>query len=249
MIDKIYSRRRIRIKLRNRYKDKNSNQLNNNLNNKKNKKSKMKKVLGIICIFIFAFFLFVIEIIIPVFKSNCLSKANSLGIKVVNDEVKKVMKEYSYDDLIITHKDLDGRVNFLESNIIAINEIISKITINIQEKIDENESSRVYINMGTISGISTLKNVGPSVGILLETGGNVKAKIKTEFTESGINQTLHRVYVDINTIVKIVTPVAVYSKEIESKILIAEAIIVGDIPETYYNLEGMDSGDVMEVME
>ena len=49
--------------------------------------------------------------------------------------------------------------------------------------------------MGTVSGISVLKNVGPNIGIRLETGGNVKATINTEFISSGINQTLHRMYI------------------------------------------------------
>ena len=83
----------------------------------------------------------------------------------------------------------------------------------------------------------------------METGGNVKAKINTEFSESGINQTLHRVYIDVETTVKIVTPIAVYSKMLESRVLIAEAIIVGNIPDTYYNLDGVSENDVMEGME
>lgn len=245
-MDKIYSR--FRIKIGN---NKSSNNKTNNkfCDNRKDKFKKIKLIILLCVLFLVLFFIFFIKTIIPVFKANCLSKANSLGIQIVNEEVRKVMAEYSYDDLIITHTDINGNINFLESNIISINEIISKIISNIQSEIDKNESSKVYINMGTISGISALKNVGPSVGITLETGGNVKAKINTEFSESGINQTLHRVYIDVETTVKIVTPIAVYSKMLESRVLIAEAIIVGDIPDTYYNLEGMTENDVMEVME
>ena len=102
--------------------------------------------------------------------------------------------------------------------------------------------------MGTVSGISILKNVGPNIGIRLETGGNVKATINTEFVSSGINQTLHRIYIDVNTNVKVVTPIAVYSKLIESRVLLGEAIIVGDIPETYYNLDGVNQDTALEVM-
>lgn len=234
-MDKIYSRGRIKLKVK-----------------KFNSISKDKKIkliiVGILLILVL-FFILLIKTIIPVFEANCLSKANSLGVKIVNEEVRSVMTEYTYDDLIITSTDINGKVNFLESNIVSINDIISKIISNIQNKIDQNESSKVYINMGTISGISFLKNVGPSIGIELETGGNVKAKIYTEFTESGINQTLHRVYVDVETTVKVVTPIAVYSKLIESRVLIAEAIIVGEIPDTYYNLEGLERDSAMEVME
>ena len=234
-MDKIYSRGRLKIKLK---------KINN-----MNKDKKIKLIIVGILLLLVLFFIFVIKTIIPVFEANCLSKANSLGIKIVNEEVRNVMLEYTYDDLIISNVDSNGKINFIEANIISINEIISKIISNIQEKIDKNESSKVYINMGTISGISFLKNVGPNIGIGLETGGNVKATINTEFTAGGINQTLHRVYVDVETTVKVVTPIAVYSKLIESRVLIAEAIIIGEIPDTYYNLEGLDKDSAMEVME
>ena len=236
-MDKIYSRKRFKkikvdkVKL---YKN--------------NKEKKIKLVIVSMILGLVLFFIFFIKMIIPVFEANCLSKANSLGVKIVNEEVRNVMLEYTYDDLIVVNTDNIGNITFLESNIISINEIIAKITSNIQLRIDENESSKVYINMGTISGLSYLKNVGPSIGIRLETGGNVRANINTEFITSGINQTLHRVYIDIKTTVKVVTPIAVYNKVIDNKVLLAEAIIVGKIPETYYNFEDVESSDALEMM-
>ena len=236
-MDKIYSRKRFKkikvdkVKL---YKN--------------NKEKKIKLVIVSMILGLVLFFIFFIKMIIPVFEANCLSKANSLGVKIVNEEVRNVMLEYTYDDLIVVNTDNIGNITFLESNIISINEIIAKITSNIQLRIDENESSKVYINMGTISGLSYLKNVGPSIGIRLETGGSVRANINTEFITSGINQTLHRVYIDIKTTVKVVTPIAVYNKVIDNKVLLAEAIIVGKIPETYYNFEGVENSDALELM-
>ena len=236
-MDKIYSRKRFKkikvdkVKL---YKN--------------NKEKKIKLVIVSMILGLVLFFIFFIKMIIPVFDVNCLLKASSLGVKIVNEEVRNVMLEYTYDDLIVVNTDNIGNITFLESNIISINEIIAKITSNIQLRIDENESSKVYINMGTISGLSYLKNVGPSIGIRLETGGSVRANINTEFITSGINQTLHRVYIDIKTTVKVVTPIAVYNKVIDNKVLLAEAIIVGKIPETYYNFEDVESSDALEMM-
>lgn len=231
-MDKIYSRKRINLKFK-----------------KINKLQKIKLIIILILLMLVLFFIFLINTIIPVFKSNCISKANSIGVRIVNDEVRKVMLEYTYNDLIVAHKDENGKITFLESNIIPVNEIIAKITSNIQSAIDKNETSKVYINMGTVSGISVLKNVGPNFEIELESGGTVKAAIQTEFSSVGINQTMHRVYVDVLATIKVVTPIAVYSKEIDSRVLLAEAIIVGEIPNTYYNLEGVNQDSFMEVME
>lgn len=36
--------------------------------------------------------------------------------------------------------------------------------------------------------------------------------------------------------------------KILNQVLFAENIIIGEIPDSYYNLEGLGSGDVMEVI-
>lgn len=49
--------------------------------------------------------------------------------------------------------------------------------------------------------------------------------------------------------VNILTPFDNISKRITNQILIAENVIVGHIPDTYYNLEGLKQDDAMEVMQ
>ena len=39
------------------------------------------------------------------------------------------------------------------------------------------------------------------------------------------------------------------TKKITNQVLIAENVIVGHIPETFYNLEGLNRDDAMEVMQ
>lgn len=79
--------------------------------------------------------------------------------------------------------------------------------------------------------------------------GNVNTDLKSEFSSKGINQTLHKVYLQVDCEVSILTPFNNISKRITNQVLIAENVIVGEMPETYYNLEGMTQDDVMEVMQ
>ena len=79
--------------------------------------------------------------------------------------------------------------------------------------------------------------------------GNVQTDLKSEFISQGINQTLHRVYLQIDCEISILTPFDNLTKRITNQILIAENIIVGHIPDTYYNLEGLKQDDAMEVMQ
>lgn len=176
----------------------------------------------------------------PVFKASCETAASSKGNKIINDEVYKVMKNYTYNDLITIDKDTSGRISFIEANSVAINEITTQINSNIQKEFDKIPTITVFINMGSVSGVRVLKNVEPKFDIELESAGNIKSNIRTEFHSVGINQTHHKIYLDIDARVGILTPFSAFGKDINTDVLISEAIIVGEVPETYYNLEGMN---------
>lgn len=176
----------------------------------------------------------------PIFKASCETAAASKGNKIVNDEVRKVMQEYTYNDLITLEKDVNGNIALMEANTFCINEIISKIVSNIQVEFDKIPRTTVLINMGAVSGISVLKNWDPKFEIELESAGNISAIVRTEFKSVGINQTHHKIYLDIDSRVGIVTPFVAFGRDINSDVLLTEAVIVGNVPDTYYNLEGMD---------
>ena len=78
----------------------------------------------------------------------------------------------------------------------------------------------------------------------------METDLKSEFTAQGINQTLHRVYLEVKCRVNILTPFQDIEKEITNQVLLVENVIVGRIPEIYYNLEGLNSkSDAMEIIE
>ena len=74
--------------------------------------------------------------------------------------------------------------------------------------------------------------------------------MKSEFVAQGINQTLHRIYLQVKCKLEILTPFQDIAKDITNQVLLMENVIVGNIPETYYNLEGMESGsDTLNVVQ
>ena len=62
----------------------------------------------------------------------------------------------------------------------------------------------------------------------------------------GINQTLHRIYLDVNTKTSILTPFNVIRNNYESRVLLTESIIVGKVPETYYYYDNLSTGDLLD---
>lgn len=224
MKDKLYSRKRIRLPdIR-----------------------KMNSVKSIILILFFSIILSIflfLNTAYPVFKASCETAASSKGIKIINNEVNKIMKNYSYNNLINIEKDTEGNITMIKADVICINEIVSKIVSNIQTEFDGIPRITVFINMGSVSGISALKNLEPKFNVELESAGNIKYDVKTKFESVGINQTFHKIYLDIDARVGILTPFSTFGKDINTEVLLTEAIIVGKVPETYYNLEGMDNPD------
>lgn len=91
---------------------------------------------------------------------------------------------------------------------------------------------------------------GPGVKITISSVGDVETDLRSEFTEQGINQTLHRVYLQVTCHVNILTPFDNISQDITNQVLLMENVIVGNIPNTYYNLEGINgNNDALEVIE
>lgn len=91
---------------------------------------------------------------------------------------------------------------------------------------------------------------GPGVKITISSVGDVETDLRSEFTSQGINQTLHRVYLQVKCNVNILTPFDNISREITNQVLLMENVIVGNIPNTYYNLEGINgSSDALEIIE
>ena len=186
----------------------------------------------------------------PVLKSSCETVASSKGIKIINDEVNKVMSNYKYDSIIRIEKDVEGKITLIEADTVKINNITTKIISNIQKEFDKIPRVNVFINMGTISGISMLNNVEPKFEIELESAGTLNANVRTEFKSVGINQTQHKIFLELDGKIGILTPFSTFSKNINMNVLLMEAVIVGEVPETYYNLEGItDSAETYNFIE
>lgn len=226
-MEKIYSRKRIRIP-------------------KFNKIQKFKFLVGIGIVGILISILMFILAAYPIFEASCKNKAGALAIKITSNEVMKVMSDYQYEDLVQVEKDINGEIAMIKARIVPINQIISNITSNIKKEIDNTEQTLVQINMGAVSGISGLSAIGPRFYIKMESSGNVKTNLLSEFSSVGINQSLHRIYLDLSTTISILTPFNIIRNEYANKVLLTESIIVGEVPETYYFYDDILQDDVLD---
>ena len=211
-------------------------------------KQKVLKI-GIVLFIAFSIVNLISQAVKPVFETLCKDEARSIATRITNEQATNVMKEYNYQDLFSIEKDSNGNVAMIKSNVFPVNEIISNIALKIQKEIDNEGRDNVKIALGTFTGIDILSGRGPNVNVRVASIGNVETDLKSEFSAQGINQTLHRVYLQVKCQVSILTPFSNTEEDITNQVLIAENVIVGEIPSTYYNLEGLQDSDALEIME
>lgn len=125
----------------------------------------------------------------------------------------------------------------ISANVITVNEIISDVAVKIQEALNKEENSNFNIRLGSITGTKILAGRGPNIKVKIETVGNLDTDLRSEFESKGINQTLHKMYLQVDCNVIILTPYKTIEEKISNQVLLAEAVIIGTTPSTYFNLE------------
>ena len=212
------------------------------------KKQKITK-LFIIMVIAFGTVKIVLDAILPIFDNICRDRAKAMATIISNEQATLVMKEHEYDELFTIERDNDGNINMIKSNVGPINEIISDVAVKIQNEIDNKDRGNIKIALGSFTGVRLLSGKGPQVPIRIYSIGNVETDLKSEFTAQGINQTLHRVYLQVVCEVSIVTPYDNITEKISNQVLLVENVIIGKIPNTYYNLEGISTDNAIDVIE
>ena len=81
--------------------------------------------------------------------------------------------------------------------------------------------------------------------------GKIEPNIRTELEDAGINQTLHKIYLDLDTSIGILTPFGSFGRNLKSSVLLTQAVIVGNVPSTYYyfDKESADEETALETMQ
>lgn len=195
--------------------------------------------IKIIVIFMIAVLtvVFMLRAINPIIDNLCMDKAKNLATKISNEQATNIMNKYKYEDFVNVERDSNGNIVMIQTNAKNVNEVISDIPNKIVEELEKQAESYISIHLGSVFGNKLLANLGPELKIKIENIGNVTTKLESEFSSQGINQTLHRIYLNLECEVTILTPYDSINEKIDNQVLIAESVIIGNIPSSYYNIE------------
>lgn len=195
--------------------------------------------------------LFFVKIIRPTMIALAKNEATVLAELAIHRVVGELFENTDCRD-IVTVKNLDdGSVSAVESNMSRINSLKAKSSLAITQGIADICETKISLPLGTLAGVDLLAGTGPRLPISLMPYGNAIVDFKTEFSETGINQTLLSVNLVVTATVGIVMPSVNTTGCITTEIPVTQTVIVGKIPDNYVNIDrvGEDyEGDVLDII-
>ena len=167
-----------------------------------------------------------------------VSDASDIVTVQINKTVAELMGERDYGNgyFVVLEKNDRGEVTAISSNMARINALSAQILDRVVGATD-NRTLRVEIPLGNLTGISLLMGRGPAVPVQIIAMTSSRVEFKNSIVTAGINQTKHQIKLEIHVDIDILIPWATKSAQVTTEVLIADTIIVGQVPETYFSIQ------------
>lgn len=159
---------------------------------------------------------------------------------LINDAIDKQIEtgNIHYDRIVYFEKDLNGRITALKTNMSEVNRLKTDTLNLINDEILAMDASELGIPLGSLFIPELFSGKGPVIPVTIISIRNSDASFFSSFTEAGINQTLQRLIMDVCVDVSVLVLGKTTSFTVSSQVVVAETIIVGQVPETFFNTGG-----------
>lgn len=183
----------------------------------------------------------------PVILAMAEAQARVLAVQAMNDAVFEVMREGGvYSDLMHVVLDGEGRVSMMQANTARMNELATQAALAVQKNLDAIAEAGVEIPLGAAFGSRLLAGSGPIVHVRVVPVGAVSTEFVSEFTAAGINQTRHRIFLQMDATVQMVIPTGTQTAAVSAHVPVAESIIVGEAPDSFVDVA--DTEDMLNLL-
>ncbi|MEL7655428.1 MAG: sporulation protein YunB [Bacillota bacterium] len=179
------------------------------------------------------------KIIKPNLAAIAEVKVKAMITQIVNNAVhEQFVSDGEVNELLTIKTDQEGNITYVESNASAMNSLATELTQTIQKQYKWDQAVSVDVPVGSIVGSQILSQIGPYINLKVLPIGMSRVNFKTEFESMGINQTKYKVYLEMDSQARVLAPFTINNINVQNTILVAEAIIVGEVPEAYINVPG-----------
>lgn len=159
---------------------------------------------------------------------------------LINDAIARQIAEGNirYDRIVYFEKDLNGRITALKTNMTEVNRLKTDILNIINDDILALDTSDIGIRLGSLFLPEFFSGRGPAFPVHILSIRNSEATFSSNFSQAGINQTLHQIIMSVSVDVAVLTLGKTNQFTVISEVVIAETIIVGDVPDTFFQTGG-----------
>lgn len=159
---------------------------------------------------------------------------------LINDAIDRQIADGSiqYDRIVYFEKDLNGRITALKTNMSEVNRLKTAILNIINDEILALDTSDIGIPIGSLILPEFLSGKGYKIPVHIISIRNSDGDFESKFVEAGINQTLHQLIMNIRVDVSILVFGKNESFAVVSQVVVAETIIVGQVPDTFFQTGG-----------
>lgn len=190
--------------------------------------------LAMLCLFFAAVAIFLKDLSSQI----AVSDASDIVTVQINNAIADIMAEqdYSGDYFVSFEKSSTGDVTAISSNMARINALSAKILHRVVGA-TENRTIEIGIPAGNLTGISLLMGRGPNIPVQIIVLTSSRVEFNNSIVTAGINQTKHQINLEVIVDIDILVPWGTENAQVVTEILIADTIVVGQVPDTYLNVQ------------
>ena len=188
----------------------------------------------LLLLLLLALFLLIDRNFRPLVFSLAEARSAAMASQVLSGALAEATQDgVSYEDLMNVKMDQNGQVALLSANTMAMNRLATRAGDAALRRLNNMSSERVTVPLGAVLGTTLFSGSGPGVPVSIVPIGSIFTDFATEFEACGINQTRHKVYLQVTANIRIVIPTGAKTTQVSANMLVAESIIVGRVPEGF----------------
>lgn len=174
----------------------------------------------------------------PTISERLSYQARILVTAAVNQTISEELEKMgvAYHQMIRLTRDGTGKITALQADTVLMNKIKTAVTQRTGERLQELSAQPLCVPLGSLTGLKILSGRGPMIRFRLAPEGVVITNLYHEFSQAGINQTLHRVYLQIDLEVSAVIPGFHMKTQVTTNMDLCQTVIVGEVPEFFGNV-------------
>ena len=196
---------------------------------------------AVIIISIFLMSIFFSYVVNPIIINTIELKSKSMTTQAINSAIADVLDgTITYNDLVNIVTNEIGDVELIQANTLKVNMLSKDIARSTETKLDTFGQSGIKIPLGTFTGMTFLVGKGPSLKLSTMPIGAVTCAFESMFESAGINQTAHRIYLNVTADVGVVLPFTTRKLRTSQVVMVSENIIIGKIPDVYLETSVLD---------